>query len=77
MTPLTAVIPLRSARAAPIAAFLFLANTLAPRPYWLALARSTPSARSATLVTVTVGPNVSSVTARLSSGTSARMTGPT
>ena len=29
------------------------------------------------MATVTVGPNVSSVTARLSSGTSARITGPT
>ena len=77
MTELIAVIPLRSALAAAMAAFRFLANTVPPRPYRLALARSTPSARSATLVTVIVGPKVSSVTALLSSGTSARMTGPT
>ncbi len=66
-----------SARAAAIAAFLFLANTLPPRPYLLSLASLTPSARLVTGVTVMVGPKVSSVTAVLDSGTSARMTGPT
>ncbi len=70
--------PLRSALAAAIAAFLFPAKTVPPEAVagWRWPAR-TPSARSATFVTVTVGPNVSSVTALLSSGTSARMTGPT
>src|SRR6185437_16216647 len=45
ITELTAVIPLRSDRAAAIAAFLFRANTHAPRPYRPALASRTPSCR--------------------------------
>ena len=46
MTPLIEVMPVRSDRAALMAAFLFPANTLAPRPYWLALARATIVRRS-------------------------------
>jgi hypothetical protein len=77
MTPLIEVIPLRRARATPSARLAFLLNTAEPSAYRLALASRTASSRSATRVTVSVGPNVSSDTARLSSGTSARMTGPT
>ncbi len=77
MTPLIEVIPLRRARATASARLPFLPNTAEPSAYRLALASRTASSMSATRVTVSVGPNVSSDTARLSSGTSARMTGPT
>ncbi|GEM_PF-5690617 len=74
-TELIEVIPLRSARAASIAAERSRANTADPSPYRLRLASVTASARPGTGVTVTVGPNVSSRTAALSSGTSASTTG--
>jgi hypothetical protein len=53
----------RRDRAARHRGLRFPANTVPPRPYRLAFASSTPSARLATLVTVIVGPKVSSVTA--------------
>src|SRR5580692_264677 len=77
ITELIEVMPEFSARAAASPAFLFLAKTLPPRPYLLSFASLTPSDRLATGVTVMVGPKVSSVTAVLDSGTSARITGPT
>jgi len=76
-TELIEVIPLRSERAAVMAAERSLANTADPSPYRPALANETASARFATDVTVTVGPNVSSVTAALFSGTSVKITGRT
>jgi hypothetical protein len=77
ITELMEVIPLRSDRAAVRAAEESFANTAEPSPYLLALAYETASAMLTTEVTVSVGPNVSSVTARLCSGTSARITGRT
>jgi hypothetical protein len=77
ITELIEVIPLRSERAAVRAADLSFANTAEPSPYLLALAYETASAMLTTGVTVTVGPNVSSVTARLCSGTSVSTTGRT
>ena len=77
MTPLMAVMPLRSARAASMATFLFRGEhrRRPGRSGWRWPApRPRPGRRPWS--TVMVGPNVSSVTARLSSGTSARMTGP-
>jgi len=76
-TELMEVIPLRSERAAFIPAERSLVKTAAPSPYLLALANETASARFTTGVTVTVGPNVSSVTAVLCSGTSVSTTGRT
>src|SRR5580658_10702851 len=70
ITELIDVIPVRSVRAAVIAAERSLANTADPSPYRPALANDTASARLTTDVTVTVGPKVSSVTAVLCSGTS-------
>ena len=77
ITELTEVIPLRSDRAAAMAALRSLAKTADPSPYRPALANDTASARFATGVTVTVGPNVSSVTAVLCSGTSVSTIGRT
>ncbi len=54
-----------------------LVNTADPSPYRPALANDTASARLTTGVTVTVGPNVSSVTAALCSGTSVSTIGRT
>ncbi len=71
------VIPLRSTRATAMAFFALPANTADPSAYRFAFASATASAMSATLVTVTVGPKVSSWTATLCSGTSARITGST
>src|SRR6202034_245464 len=76
ITELTAVIPLCSDRAAAIAAFLFRANTADPSPYRLAVASLTPSSRSANPATGHLGPEATPLTARLSSGTSVRITGP-
>jgi len=72
---LTEVIPVRKDRAAASPAERSLVNTADPSPYRLALANETASARLTTDVTVTVGPNVSCVTAMLCSGTSVRITG--
>ena len=77
ITELIEVMPLRSARAVSMAFFAFLANTAEPSAYRLAFASFTASDRSFTLVTVMVGPNVSSCTAMLCSGTSASSTGST
>src|SRR5689334_5490615 len=77
ITEFTEVIPVRSDRAAAIAAARSRENTADPSPYRPALANDTPSARFATGVTVTVGPNVSSVTAAEYSGTSVSTTGRT
>jgi len=76
-TELIEVIPLRNERAAVMAAERSLVNTADPSPYRPALANETASARLTTGVTVTVGPNVSSVTAVLCSGTSVKTTGRT
>src|SRR5580704_4507741 len=77
ITEFTEVIPLRRARAAAMAADRSRANTADPSPYLPALAYDTASAMLTTGVTVTVGPNVSSVTAVLVSGTSVSTTGRT
>jgi hypothetical protein len=77
ITELMEVIPLRSDRAAESAAARSLANTAEPSPYLLALAYETASAMLTTEVTVSIGPNVSSVTALLCSGTSVSTTGRT
>ncbi len=59
-------------------AFLFLEKTLPPRPYRLSVGEPDALGRGwRPGVTVIVGPNVSSVTAALRLGTSARITGPT
>ncbi len=72
-TELTLAIPDRIRRA--IASPPVRAKTAAPSPYEDALARSTASSTSATLVTVSVGPKVSSGTAAASSGTSTSTVG--
>src|SRR5579859_639839 len=77
ITELTDVIPVRSDRAADMAARRSRANTAEPSPYRPALAYDTASARLTTGRTVTVGPNVSSVTAADPSGTSVSTTGRT
>ena len=73
ITELIEVIPVRNrwARSSPRLAV----KIAEPRPYLPPLARWTASSMSHTLRTVTVGPNVSSVTASLSSGTSTRTVG--
>jgi len=76
-TELTEVIPVRNDLAAAMAAERSRANTADPSPYRPALANDTASASPATRVTVTVGPNVSSVTAADPSGTSVSTTGRT
>src|SRR5690242_9315751 len=60
ITELIDVMPLRSALAMSMAFFAFLANTAEPSAYRLAFASFTASDMSFTLVTVMVGPNVSS-----------------
>src|SRR6478609_2199707 len=77
ITEFTEVIPVRSDRAAAMAAERSRENTADPSPYRPALANDTASPRFATGVTVTVGPNVSSVTAAECSGTSVSTTGRT
>ena len=76
-TEFTDVIPVRSPRAAAMEAERSRENTADPSPYRPALANETASASPATGVTVTVGPNVSSVTAAECSGTSVSTTGRT
>ena len=75
ITEFTDVIPARSARAARMPARRRLANTADPSAYGEALASRTPWASDGTGVTVTTGPNVSSRTAELASGTSTSTTG--
>jgi hypothetical protein len=77
ITELIEVIPVRRDRAAFMAARRSRENTAEPSPYRPALAYDTASARLTTGLTVTVGPNVSSVTAAAPSGTSASTTGRT
>lgn len=73
MMPFTAAMPerIRSASSMPRA----LENTVAARPYFVAFASSTASSIVSTFATVTVGPNVSWVTAIESSGTSTSTVG--
>src|SRR5271163_4642177 len=76
-TEFTDVIPVRSDRAADMPARRSRVNTAEPSPYRPALAYDTASAMFTTDRTVSVGPNVSSETARLFSGTSVSTTGST
>src|SRR5581483_8256164 len=75
-TEFTEVIPVRSARAAASPADRLPLNTADPSPYRPPLASVTPASSDGTGVTVTTGPNVSSVTAALDSGTPVSTTGP-
>jgi anti-anti-sigma factor len=76
-TEFTDVIPVRSDRAAFMAARRSREKTAEPSPYRPALAYDTASAMLTTDFTVSVGPNVSSCTAEEFSGTSTSTTGRT
>ena len=77
MTELTLVMPERILRAISMPRRAEPLNTAPARPYDVALVRSSASSASRTRATVMVGPNVSSCTAALSSGTSTSTVGST
>lgn len=76
-TEFTDTAPARSRAAIAAPARRFPQNTAAPRAYRESFTRATASATSATALTATTGPNVSSVVAAASWGTPVSATGAT